>query len=194
MDAFENIIAAILQRRGYWTMTSVKVNLTLEEKKKVKRPTTPRWEIDVVAYRGKDNHILVVECKSFLDSAGVDPRAFDGTRQKAEGRYKLFCDTALRDVVLSRLKTELVLAGFCRPNPKITLCLAAGNVHGEVDGLRELFKERDWKLIGPDEIRKELAALADTGYENSVASVVAKLLLRRTKGKKAVDANLVADV
>jgi hypothetical protein len=48
MDSFEHVIAAILQRRGYWTQTSLKVGLTAEEKKVVGRPSSPRWEIDVV--------------------------------------------------------------------------------------------------------------------------------------------------
>ena len=48
MDAFENVIASILQRRGYWTMTSVKVELTKAEKRAIGRPSAPRWELDIV--------------------------------------------------------------------------------------------------------------------------------------------------
>ena len=33
MDAFETVIASILQRQGYWTLTSVKVELTKAEKR-----------------------------------------------------------------------------------------------------------------------------------------------------------------
>ena len=65
MDAFETVVAAILQRQGYWTLTSVKVGLTKEEKREIGRHSSPRWELDVVAYRGRDNSIKVVECKSF---------------------------------------------------------------------------------------------------------------------------------
>ena len=32
MDSFETVVAAILQRKGYWTQTSVKVDLTKAEK------------------------------------------------------------------------------------------------------------------------------------------------------------------
>ena len=35
MDAFEQVVASILQRKGYWTQTSVKVELTKEEKRAI---------------------------------------------------------------------------------------------------------------------------------------------------------------
>ena len=79
MDAFEQVVASILQRKGYWTQTSVKVELTKEEKRAIGRPSSPRWELDVVGYRGSSNELLVVECKSYLDSYGVRASAFDGT-------------------------------------------------------------------------------------------------------------------
>ena len=79
MDAFETVVASILQRQGYWTLTSVKVELTKAEKVKIGRHSSPRWELDVVAYRGKGNEVLAVECKSFLDSPGVECSAFDGS-------------------------------------------------------------------------------------------------------------------
>ena len=90
MNAFETVVASILQRQGYWTLTSAKVELTKDEKREIGRHSSPRWELDVVAYRGKDNHLLVVECTSFLDSPGVECGAFDGSNTKAEKKYKLF--------------------------------------------------------------------------------------------------------
>ena len=181
MDAFEAVIAAILQRKGYWTLTSVKVDLTREEKREIGRPSSPRWELDVVAYKPSNNELKVIECKSFLDSPGVDPRVLRGSRPKGEGRYKLFCDETLRRVVLSRLEKQLVSAGSCLPKPKVTLALAAGRVAGDEADLEATFKRRGWHLIGPAEIRGELEALRDCGYENSVAAVVTKLLLRPGK-------------
>jgi hypothetical protein len=50
----------LLRRDGYWTATSVKVELTKEEKRKINRPSSPRWEIDVVAYKGSTNELLAV--------------------------------------------------------------------------------------------------------------------------------------
>jgi hypothetical protein len=179
MDSFEQVVAAILQRRGFWTQTSVKVDLTKAEKRAIGRHSTPRWELDIVAYRGSSNELAVVECKSFLDSPGVRCDTFEGSRPKDETRYKLFCDTTLRKVVLDRLVTQLVKLGFCAPNPKVSLCLAAGKIYrGEEARLESIFQQRGWRLWGPSFIRSELEALRDSGYENTVAAVVAKLLLR----------------
>lgn len=191
MDAFENVVAAILQRQGYWTLTSVKVELTKVEKRAIERHSTPRWELDIVAYSGRENELLVVECKSFLDSPGVECGAFDGTKPAKAKRYKLFCDDTLRRVVLRRLQRQLVKVGFCARNPKVKLCLAAGKIRGDEDWLRSYFERKGWVLYGPGYIYKELTKLCDEGYENSVAAIVTKILLRSKKpnhSKPVVDA------
>lgn len=184
MDAFETVIASILQRRGYWTLTSLKVELTKSEKREIGRHSSPRWELDVVAYSGKANELLVVECKSFLDSPGVECSAFTGTNPAAAKRYKLFCDPTLRKVVLQRLREQLETQGFCAHGPSVQLCLAAGKIHGDEKWLASCFEKNGWMLWGPEFIRGELKALRDTGYENSVAAIVAKLLLRDGKAPK----------
>src|ERR1700719_1729521 len=71
MDAFEQVVSEILWMDGYWVRTSVKVDLTKEEKVSIGRPSSPRWELDIVGYRGRDNTLRVVECKSYLDSRGT---------------------------------------------------------------------------------------------------------------------------
>ena len=68
MDSFEQVVATILGRDGYWVRTSVKVALPPDEKREIDRPSAPRWELDVVAYSGSRNELLVVECKSYLVS------------------------------------------------------------------------------------------------------------------------------
>lgn len=178
MDSFESVVASILQRQGFWTMTSLKVELTKGEKRAIGRHSSPRWEIDVVAYRGADNQLWVVECKSFLDSSGVDHRDLDGGREIHEGRYKLFHDSTLRKVVLGRLKRQLAESGHCPKSTKVKLCLAAGKVHGSEDRLSEHFKRKGWLFLGPTYIREELVKLSETGYENSVEAVVSKVLMR----------------
>ena len=180
MDSFEAVIASILQRQGYWTQTSVKVELTKEEKRTIGRPSSPRWELDVVGYRGASNEILVVECKSYLDSPGVQCATFDGRNAKNTTRYKLFFDQTLRNVVLKRLRIQFTEAGFCAPKPAMQIGLAAGKVKGNEKRLEAFFKEKGWRFWGPTAICRELRALRDSDYENSVASVVAKLLLRQS--------------
>lgn len=197
MDAFETVVASILQRQGYWTMTSVKVDLTKEEKRRIGRHSSPRWELDVVAYKGSDNEIRIVECKSFLDSGGVDCSAFNGKNPAFAKRFKLFADANLRRVVFSRLKRQLVGAGFCSKNPKITLCLAAGKIRGDTQErkwLQRYFNRKRWILIGPEEIRDALKELRDSGYENNVAAVVAKLLLRERKSAQTPRPGVDAEV
>jgi hypothetical protein len=189
MDSFEAVIASIFQRQGYWTLTSFKVELTKAEKREIGRHSSPRWELDVVAYSGRDNELRVVECKSFLDSLGVQCAAFDGSNDAAAKRYKLFCDSTLRRVVLGRLKQQLVAAGFCAKDPTVQLCLAAGKIKGDEEWLRAHFEKQGWILLGPDAISQELRALRNVGYENSVAAVVAKLLLR-TPDNEAGDARV----
>src|SRR5688572_10917612 len=111
MDAFEQLAAELLFADGWWVQTSVKVHLTKEEKKLVGRQSSPRWELDVVAYKGVSNEILVVECKSFLDSRGVQwCELQDG---HSSTRYKLFREPVLRETVLARLATQMVAEGRC---------------------------------------------------------------------------------
>ena len=178
MDAFEQVIAQILERKGYWTRTSVRVELTSKDKKAIERPSSPRWELDIVAYKGATNELQVVECKSYLDSYGVHASAFDGTDTKAAKRYKLFTEPVLRRVLIAQLKKQLVKQGFCATNPSVKLCLAAGTIHGDESRLRNIFAENDWQLWTPELLHEELKALGKSGYENTVAAVVTKLLLR----------------
>src|SRR5438270_1090573 len=123
MDAFESVIAMLLRREGFWTSSSVKVGLTKEEKRLIGRHSSPRWEIDLVAYKGSTNELLAVECKSYMDSRGV---IFRGNTFDIPKRYKLFTDATLRNVVLNRLAIELQESGACAPNPTTRLCLATG--------------------------------------------------------------------
>jgi hypothetical protein len=76
MDAFEQLAADIFWNEGYWVRTSVKVELTREEKVRIGRHSSPRWEIDLIAYRATSNELLALECKSYLDSGGVHAAHF----------------------------------------------------------------------------------------------------------------------
>jgi hypothetical protein len=52
---------------GYRVRISVKVELTKDEKRQI-GPPSPRWELDIVAYCGRDNLLRIIECKGYLDS------------------------------------------------------------------------------------------------------------------------------
>lgn len=178
MDAFENLVAMLLKRDGYWTSIGIKVELTKAEKRKIGRASSPRWEIDVVAHKGSTNELLAVECKSFLDSRGVQ---FCGGGFEPSDRYKLFTDPDLRKTVLGRLRKELVKSGACGRAPKVTLALAAGKIASKttVDELRSHFQKRGWILIDPEWVYDRLKGASACGYENDMACVVSKLILRR---------------
>ena len=95
-------------------------------------------------------------------------------------RYKLFTNRTLRETVLSRLEHQFVEAGFCAPNPRVVLGLAAGKVRSQSDRerLQALFDQNGWPFWDGSWLRGELEDLAQSGYENSTAAVVSKLLLR----------------
>ncbi|MCK4625580.1 MAG: hypothetical protein KAV00_09745 [Phycisphaerae bacterium] len=175
MDAFENIVAMILNREGYWVRTSYKVNLTKEEKRKIGKPSSPRWELDVVAYKPRSNELLVIECKSFLNSRGVVYKDFSG--KKGNKKYKLFNDENLWSVVRSRLIHQLKKEGACLNSPKVQLCLAAGKIPPkDQDNIQSYCKERGWQLFDADWFKTKFGELVDSGYENEVAVVAAKLM------------------
>jgi hypothetical protein len=180
MDAFEQLVSEILWMDGYWVRTSVKVDLTKQEKVQIGRPSSPRWELDIVAYSGRDNLLRVVECKSYLDSRGVALRAFNGGDAKFAERFKLFSDDNLRNVVFNRLRQQFAASGACAPNAEVKLCLACGRIASDADrdGLHRHFAEKGWELWDEPWLRKKLQAMSESGYENQVSAVVSKLLLR----------------
>lgn len=177
MDAFETLIETLFRRQGYWTQTSLKVELTRDEKIAIGRPSSPRWELDVVAYKGCCNEILAIECKSFLDSPGVLFR--NGAFEPAD-RYKLFSDDNLREVVLNRLALQLFEAGAVAKRPKVSLCLAVGKVSSRTDreAMTQHMSDRGWHLFDERWIFERLQHAANAGYENDIAHVVAKMIVR----------------
>ncbi len=180
MDSFEELVKGLLEVDGYWVKSSVKVNLTREEKVAIGRPASPRWEIDLVAYKGSTNEILVVECKSYLDSGGVGFDSLFLGPADPKSRYKLFREDTLRDIVFSRLTTQLVAEGTVRPEPTIRLCLAAAKILSLEDHeyIQNRFDVLKWRLFDPVWIRSKLEQAAQGAYEDNIASVVAKILLR----------------
>ena len=178
MDSFESIVKTIFENKGYWVKTSFKVNLTKEEKRKIGRPSSPRWEIDIIAYKGSRNEVLVIECKSYLDNPGVKADSLKNGKYKE--RYKLFNEKVLQSVVFSRLITQLTETGLCQNDPSIKLCLAVGNVASDKDRqqITEYFDTQDWGFYSDKWIKKELIKLSESGYENDIATVVTKILTR----------------
>ena len=180
MDAFEAVVTEILHREGYWVQSPYRVDLTKQEKKEIGRPSLPRWELDIVAYKASLNRILIVECKSYLDSYGVRFSGFDGSNPKVAKRYKMFNDETLRRVVQNRMICQMSEAGLVSEAPDVEFALACGKIVSEYDReqLHAHFEERGWLLWDKAWLRQRLERLAAAGYENSAVAVTAKLLLR----------------
>ncbi len=180
MDAFESLMSTLLEREGYWVRSSFKVELTKGEKRAIGVPSSPRWEIDLVAYNARDNKILVIECKSYFDSPGVNMKYFGKEKTVYTNRMRLFNGKKLRRIVLARMKKQMVKDGLCKESSKVLLCLATGKITSsrEREKVNAMFNKKGWKLYDDVWIADKVKAFASLGYENDVAAVVAKIILR----------------
>jgi len=178
MDAFEELVAEIFRAKGYWVQQNVKIDLTPTEKRDLKNPSMPRPEIDLVAYMAGTNELIAVECKSYLDSQGVHVRDLKpGGRY--ERRYKMFTDGDLRKVVLKNLVEQFAARRMLQGNPEVRLALVYGKgVPSAERELQEWFDDKGWQLYGPEWLYGCLVTMASQPYDNQMASIVAKLLLK----------------
>jgi hypothetical protein len=184
LDSFESLVATILRTDGYWVHPSFKVELTREDKRAIELPSSPRWELDLVAYKGATNEITVVECKSYLDQRGVQFSAFQHGAKLSE-RFKLFTNDKIREMVLTKLREQLETRGLCPPHPNIKLALATGKIASPLDrtNLRQHFAKFGWLLLDDEWLYENLERLARLGYENDVGVMVAKLYSNRTANR-----------
>ncbi len=173
-------MATLLEREGYWVRNSFKVELTKGEKRAIGIPSSPRWEIDLVAFNAKENIILAVECKSYFNSQGVSLKYFTKPPSIFTNRMKLFNGKKLRRIVLARMKKQMVKDGLCNESSEVQLCLATGKISSDSERVKvkELFIKREWKLYDDEWIADKVKAFASLGYENDVAAVVAKIILK----------------
>lgn len=179
MDYFEAVVKTLLEDDGFWTRQSFKVNVSKEEKRQIGKPTIPRPEIDLIAYKPASKEILAIEVKSFLDSSGVHLSCLQESHDIPEGRYKLFTCTNYRETVFKRLNQDLIEEGLIDSRLKIRLGLAAGNVYQKSESeIREFLNKKDMVFWGPSEIKARIQALAKKGYENDPTVIAAKVLLR----------------
>lgn len=179
MNAFEDIVGQYLESEGYWARHSVKVEISKDDKRRIELPTMPRPEIDIVALNVEQNELLLVEVKSYLDSYGVYYEAVCTSTDELSNRYKLFTNNIFRDVVTQRLREQYLEKGLIKSDTKIKYALAAGNIHsGNEVSIDKYFGKRGWKLFTPKMIKDKIRELARKGYEDNLATVTAKLILR----------------
>lgn len=183
MDAFEEIVAGLFRQEGYWTRQSYKVNLTKEERQRIGKPSMPRPEIDVLAYKPAQNTLLWIECKSFLDSSGVAmlSSGYVGDAAITDKPFWLFSNDPYREIVSDKLREQCVVEGLSLPNTTLQYCLVAGRVKNEESRrqIQDQFQRNGWLFYDEIWIREGLKKLAKLGYENDVAIIVTKLLERK---------------
>lgn len=179
MNYFERIVKTLLEEEGFWVRQSFKVNLTKEEKRRVGKHTIPRPEIDLLAYKPKNNEVLAIEVKSFLDSSGVHLTCLEENHDIPEGKYKLFTCENYRKIVFERLSLDLEELGLTHEDVSIKLGLVAGNVYRNSESeIRSYLNNNNYLFWGPTEVKEKLALLAKKGYENDPTVIAAKILLR----------------
>jgi hypothetical protein len=177
MNAFEQIIALLLEQDGYWTITDYKVNIPKEKKAALGKPSMPRPEIDILAYKANDNTLIWIECKSFLDSAGVHIDSFTNGKNPGYERYKVFNYPEYRRVVTNVLIEQTLQKGLIQPDPIVKYGLVTGKIYSESnrEKLRQLFNEQGWLLFDDLWVKDRLSRIAKIGYEDNMAVIVAKL-------------------
>ncbi|HRS37771.1 MAG TPA: hypothetical protein P5292_01210 [Bacteroidia bacterium] len=179
MDAFEQIIGQLLVEEKYWVRHSVKIDLTPEEKRYINKPSTPRPEIDIVAYNTTTDTIYLLEVKSYLDSPGVVSEHVAIEQDEQSGRYKLLTAMNYRTTLAKRLHADWCKSGHIRKSTRISFGLIAGKVYRNRElELRRYFQKQGWLFWGPSEIKSRILRLSQKGYENNTVTIAAKILTR----------------
>lgn len=179
MDAFEQIIGQLLEEEKYWVRHSVKIDLSPEEKRAINKPSTPRPEIDIVAYDSRNDSIFLLEVKSYLDSSGVVLEHVAIEQDEQAGRYKLLTALKYRETLAKRLHQDWCKSGHIKKSTAVHFGLIAGKVYRNKEAeLKAHFDKMRWLFWGPTEIKRRILALAEKGYENNAVTIAAKILTR----------------
>jgi hypothetical protein len=181
MDYFEEICKYLLEQENYWVRTCVKVEITKEEKRQLGKPSMPRPEIDIVAYNPKQNLLILIEAKSFLNSSGVYIEHVQDKDMKYDG-YKILTGKMYQEVVTNKLIEIYLNSGLLSIRPNIQYGLIAGNVaKNKNQELQELAIERNWFYWGPEKLKEGLMKFKDYPYENNPFVLTSKILNKECK-------------
>jgi len=78
MDAFEQIVADLLRAEGWWGTTNFTIQLNEAQRVLFNMKNARPFEFDIVDYRGHTNTLMVVECRSYMYSKGVQTKEVTG--------------------------------------------------------------------------------------------------------------------
>ncbi|TAH40076.1 MAG: hypothetical protein EYC69_11740 [Bacteroidetes bacterium] len=153
--------------------------MSSEEKRLINKPSTPRPEIDIVAYDVNWDTVYLLEVKSYLDSPGVPYDEVAIEQKEQSGRYKLLTAKNYRNVLSASLKGHWLQQGLMGNKTKISFGLIAGKIYrGREQEMFEYFKKQGWLFWGPSIIRDKVMLLGGKGYENNAVTIAAKILTR----------------
>lgn len=158
----------------------VKIEITKPEKVALNNASMPRPEIDVIAWKPSINELLIIECKSYLDSTGVRVEHLHGNDDVENDKFKLFNRAALRTTIVAALVRQLRAEGLIiGEDPSVQFILIAGKIYSDHEArVRARCEEAGWRLIPPSELATGVRRFAKRGYENDVITIVTKLLER----------------
>jgi len=156
MNAFEQIAAHFFEVQGYWTRVGTKS--MFQRKRSENSETeyaTPRSRL--AGFQPGSNQLLVMECKSWLDSTGVRVANF-GEDPVHNKHMKLFNRDGLRELLTSKLLAQLRQEGLLpTTDPSIRYGLVAGKIKaGNEPKIREIFDAKDWLLVTPSDFGQRL--------------------------------------
>ncbi len=204
MEAFESLCERVLREAGYWVIPGIYIELdrktkeSLDEEIAAKyagRPifkNFPRTQLDLVAYKPARHELLIIECKSYLDSKGVSVKDFPFSSRRVTAapndqkavagfkRYKLFQHPEYLDAVSKQLIKNLTALSMLNPGcvPRTKLVLFSGKVADKSTiPIRKQFAIHGLKFVSPQVIIRGLIRLRKLGYHNDPIVMTAKLLL-----------------
>ena len=190
MDSFELIISQLLEEEGYWTVVNYKVPISQQDAEFLGKPSMPTPDIDILAYKPKENIIYLLEVKSYLDSYGVRLKDLSNLKTKNEGHYKLLTWEKYRLVLIKLVKKNLSGKGLINTkNLKIRFGLIAGNIYPNTlkeEDFKNLFEKagyKNWWMWGPETIKVKVMNLAIKGYEDNAVTMISKILNPEAKIK-----------
>ena len=159
IDKFENIVTTLLEEEGFWVRHKFKVSVSLEEKKQIGKQSSPKPEIDMLAFNLRTNEVLALDVKAYLDSPGAKLSLLQEEHDVPTGRFKLFTSERYRSLVLARLLQDLITLGMANAETKVRLGMIAGKVNqGQSEAIREHMVAHDWLFWSPDDVKAKVAA------------------------------------
>jgi hypothetical protein len=86
----------------------------------------------VIAWKPSINELLIIECKSYLDSTGVRVEHLHGNDDVENDKFKLFNRAALRTTIVAALVRQLRAERlFIGDGPSVQFILIAGKIYSD---------------------------------------------------------------